>query len=163
VKNGEGVLVRSVEKGSPAETGGLKAGDVIVKFEGRKIADQTDWRSALRSRKTGKVTLGIVREKREQPIILNLPEPRRTQDTSWIQLPPLEELPSLDDLDSRMADATIAWNRNRPEVERAFRNAERQTQRGYEAYRKTWNAHRKEIQKALEDLSRSLGEINDKD
>lgn len=162
VKNGEGVLVRSVEKGSPAESGGLKAGDVIVKFEGRKIADQTDWRSALRSRKTGKVTVGIVREKREQSIVLNLPEPKRSDDTSWLQLPSLEELPSVDDLDSRMADATIAWNRNRPEVERTFRNAERQAQRGYEAYRKTWNAHRKEIQKALEDLSRNLGEIDDK-
>ncbi|HEX7959568.1 MAG TPA: PDZ domain-containing protein [Terriglobales bacterium] len=159
VKNGEGVLVRSVEKGSPAETGGLKAGDVIVKFEGRKIADQTDWRSALRSRKTGKVTLGIVREKREQNVVVNLPEPRRTEDTSWIQLPPFEELPSLDDLDSKMADITIAWNRNRPEVERALRDAQRQAQREYDAYRSTWNAHRKEIQKALEDLSRTMGQL----
>src|SRR5689334_10369080 len=31
VKNGEGVLVRSVEKGSPAEKAGVKAGDVIVR------------------------------------------------------------------------------------------------------------------------------------
>lgn len=161
VKNGEGVLVRSVEKGSPAETGGLKAGDVIVKFEGRKIADQTDWRSALRSRKTGKITLGIVREKREQSIVLNLPEPRRSDDASSLEFPSPEEFPSLDDLDSRMADATIAWNRNRPEVERALRKAERQAQRGYNAYRTTWNAHRKEIQKALDDLSRSLGKLGD--
>src|SRR4051794_23099071 len=29
-KNGEGLLVRSVEKGSPAESAGFKAGDVIV-------------------------------------------------------------------------------------------------------------------------------------
>jgi serine protease Do len=159
VKNGEGVLVRSVEKGSPAETGGLRAGDVIVKFEGRKIADQTDWRSALRSRKTGKVTLGIVREKREQNVVVNLPEQRRTEDTSWIQLPSPEELPSLDDLDSKMADITIARNRNRPEIERALRDAQRQAQQGYNVYRTTWNAHRKEIQKALEELSRTMGQL----
>lgn len=161
VKNGEGVLVRSVEKGSAAESGGLKAGDVIVKFEGRKIADQTDWRSALRSRRTAKVTLGIVREKREQTIVISLPEPRRSEDTSWIQLPPLDELPSLDDLDSKMADITISWNRNRPEMERAFHEAQRQAQRGYDEYRRTWNTHRKEFQKALEDFSKAMGHLGD--
>jgi len=33
VKDGSGVLVRSVEKGSAAEKAGLKAGDVIVKAD----------------------------------------------------------------------------------------------------------------------------------
>src|SRR5262249_5036001 len=33
VKNGQGVLVRSVEKGTPAEAAGLKAGDIIVRVE----------------------------------------------------------------------------------------------------------------------------------
>jgi len=150
VKNGEGVLVRSVEKGSAAEAGGLKAGDVIVKFEGRKIADQTDWRSALRSRKTGKVTLVVVRDKREQNISLSLPEPRHIEDSSWL------ELPSFEDLDNGMADVTIALNRNRPEIERALREAQRQTQRSLDVYRKTWNGHRKEIERALEELHRAM-------
>jgi hypothetical protein len=60
-----------------------------------------------------------------------------------------------------MAEITIAWDRNRPEIERALRDAQHQVQRGYEAYRRTWNAHRKEIQKALEDLSRNLGKLGD--
>ena len=150
VKNGEGVLVRSVEKGSAAEAGGLKAGDVIVKFEGHKIADQTDWRSALRSRKTGKVTLVVVRDKREQNISLNLPEPRHIEDSSWL------ELPSFEDLDNGMADVTIALNRNRPEIERALREAQRQNQRSLDVYRKTWDGHRKEIERALEELHRAM-------
>jgi serine protease Do len=155
VKNGEGVLVRSVEKGSAAEASGLKAGDVIVKFEGRKIADLTDWRSAVRSRKTGKVTLAVVRDKREQTISLNLPEPRHVEDSSWL------ELPSFEDFDNGMAEATVALNRNRPEIERALREAQRQTQRSLDEYRKTWNSHRKEIERALQELHRAMGDLGD--
>ena len=42
VKDGEGVLVRSVEKGSAAEKAGLKAGDVIVKADNEKLTDRSD-------------------------------------------------------------------------------------------------------------------------
>lgn len=76
VKSGQGVLVRSVEKGSAAEAAGLKAGDVIVKVGDEKIADRSDWRRALRDRKSAKVPLGIVREKREQTLTITLSEPR---------------------------------------------------------------------------------------
>jgi serine protease Do len=155
VKNGEGVLVRSVEKGSAAEASGLKAGDVIVKFEGRKIADQTDWRSALRSRKTGKVTLMVVRDKREQTLTLNLPEPRHVEDSSSL------ELPSFEDFDNGMADVTIALNRNRPEIERALREAQKQTQRSLDEYRRTWNSHRKEIERALQEVHKAMEHLGD--
>jgi serine protease Do len=155
VKNGEGVLVRSVEKGSAAEASGLKAGDVIVKFEGRKIADQTDWRSALRSRKTGKVALTIIRDKREQTLSLNLPEPRHIEDSSWL------ELPSFEDFDNGMADMTVAINRNRPEIERALREAQKATQRNMDEYRKTWNGHRKEIERALREVHKAMEHIGD--
>src|SRR5205814_951756 len=144
VKNGEGVLVRSVEKGSAAAASGLKAGDVIVKFDGRKIADQTDWRSALRSRKSGKVTLNVIRDKREQTLSLNLPEPKRASDASWL------ELPSLEDFDNEMAEMTIAWNRNQPEMQKALQQSRSDMQHALELYRKEWNAHRGEMQKALE-------------
>jgi len=147
--------VRSVEKGSAGEAGGLKAGDVIVKLEGRKIADQTDWRSALRSRKTGKVTLTVIRDKREQTVPLNLPEPRHVEDSSWL------ELPSFEDFDNGMADVTIALNRNRPEMERALRDAQKQTQGTLNQYRRTWNDHRKDIERALEELHRAMDQFND--
>ena len=35
VKDGQGILVRSVEKGSRAEKAGFRAGDVIVRVNGR--------------------------------------------------------------------------------------------------------------------------------
>src|SRR5262249_7405455 len=66
VKNGEGVLVKSVEKGSVAEKGGMKAGDVIIRAENEKVTDRSDLRRIVRShRDGGKFTVGIVRDKRE--------------------------------------------------------------------------------------------------
>lgn len=70
VKNGEGMLVRSVQKGSPAETAGLRAGDVIVRVGDKKITDNSDWRDALRPNKDGKVAVVIVRDKKEQTLTL---------------------------------------------------------------------------------------------
>ena len=36
LKNEEGVLISMVNPGEPAEKGGLKAGDVILEFNGKK-------------------------------------------------------------------------------------------------------------------------------
>jgi C-terminal processing protease CtpA/Prc len=82
VRNGQGVLVRSVEKGTPAETAGLKAGDVIVRVEKDRIDDRGDWKLALRSYAGSKVTLGVIRDKREQNVTITLPG-RKTSDSSW--------------------------------------------------------------------------------
>ncbi len=48
VPAGRGVLVRSVEKGSPADAAGLRAGDVIVKLNNETVHDMADWRRAMR-------------------------------------------------------------------------------------------------------------------
>jgi membrane-associated protease RseP (regulator of RpoE activity) len=77
VKSGHGVLVRSVDKGSAAETAGLKAGDVIVKIGDEKVADRNDFRRAIRDRRSAKVPLGIVRDKKEQTLTITLSEPRK--------------------------------------------------------------------------------------
>jgi serine protease Do len=74
VKNGQGVLVRSVEKGSRAEKAGFRAGDVVVRVNGETVNDAGDFTHAVRSRKDSKATIGIVREKKEQTITLTLPE-----------------------------------------------------------------------------------------
>jgi serine protease Do len=79
VKAGQGVLVRSVEKGSAAEAAGLKAGDVIVKVDNEKINDRNDFSRALRNRGGAKLALSIVREKREQTLELTLPARSKNQ------------------------------------------------------------------------------------
>lgn len=64
----DGVLVRSVMKGTPAEKAGLRAGDVIVKVDDRKVSEPRDITHALRAaRDASKKTLPVVvvREKKE--------------------------------------------------------------------------------------------------
>ncbi len=72
VPQNQGVLVRSVEKGSPGAAAGLKAGDVIVKVNQETVHDMADWRRALKTH-SGKLTVTIVRDKKEQSVDLNLP------------------------------------------------------------------------------------------
>jgi len=82
VKNGEGLLVRSVQKGTPADAAGLRAGDVIVRVGDQKIADNSDWNDAIRNNKEGKVAVVIVRDKREQTLSLSVPSRRGSSDSS---------------------------------------------------------------------------------
>jgi len=83
VRNGEGVLVRSVERGSPAAAAGLRAGDVIVKVDGEAVTCSSDWRHAMAHRKSDAVSLGIIRDKREQTVSLKLPA-RKTSHAGGI-------------------------------------------------------------------------------
>lgn len=74
VKNGKGVLVRSVEKGSRADKSGFRAGDVIVKVNDQPVHDTSDFTHALRSHSGGPAAVTVVREKKEQNLTLTLPE-----------------------------------------------------------------------------------------
>jgi serine protease Do len=73
-KSGNGVLVRSVEKGSRADKAGMHAGDVIVKVADQPIHDTSDFTHALHSHHAGSVNVGVIRDKREQTLTLTLPE-----------------------------------------------------------------------------------------
>jgi serine protease Do len=75
--DGEGVLVREVNSGSPAEKAGLKPGDVITSFNGERIRSVGDLREKLsvkhdEKEKTAK--LGIIRNKSEVSLTVELPE-----------------------------------------------------------------------------------------
>src|SRR5579864_3892482 len=74
VKSGNGVLVRAVEKGSRAEKAGFRAGDVIVKINDQPVHDTGDFTHAVRSRKGAAVSVGVIRDKKEQNLNLTLPE-----------------------------------------------------------------------------------------
>jgi serine protease Do len=76
VKTGNGVLIRSVERGSRAEQAGFHAGDVIVKVNGSVVNDCSDFSRLLRDRKEGKAAVTIIRDHKEQNLTLTLPAPR---------------------------------------------------------------------------------------
>ncbi|HQN65737.1 MAG TPA: DegQ family serine endoprotease [Methylophilus sp.] len=55
MKNTNGALVAGVEKNSPADKGGLEAGDVITKFDGKPIIASADLPRMVGNTKPGKV------------------------------------------------------------------------------------------------------------
>lgn len=73
----DGVLVRSVAKGSAADTAGIKAGDVITKVEQTSVATPNDVATAVRSARSKKpFTVQVVREHREMTISVTIDEDR---------------------------------------------------------------------------------------
>lgn len=85
VKNGNGVLVRAVEKGSRAEKAGFRAGDVIVKVNDQPVHDTSDFQHAVRSRNGDSLSVGIMRDRKEQNLNLSLPDRRDSGDLLWEQ------------------------------------------------------------------------------
>lgn len=72
-KNGDGVLVRSVEKGSRADKAGLRAGDVIVRVGDQTVHDTSDFTHALHLRNAGSVNVEVIRERKAQTLTISLP------------------------------------------------------------------------------------------
>jgi len=63
MKNTNGALVAGVEKSSPAEKGGLEAGDVILKFDGKPVVTSSDLPRLVGATKPGKdVTVEVLRK-----------------------------------------------------------------------------------------------------
>lgn len=69
----QGVLVRSVDRRSAAESAGLQAGDVIVAAAGKPVARTRDVSQALLSARTGNIPVELVRSRRKQTLVLERP------------------------------------------------------------------------------------------
>jgi len=75
MKNTNGALVSNVEKGSPADKGGLEAGDVITKFDGKSIATSSDLPRAVGATKPGKqVPVEILRKGASRTLSISVGE-----------------------------------------------------------------------------------------
>lgn len=118
-KDGKGVLVRSVEKGSRAEQAGFRAGDVIVKVNGESISDSGDFTHAIRGRKGYAVTVSIIRERKEQNLTLTVPDRNQSE---LLDMDESLEAPETDAeavIDLSEVQSEIAHLK--PEIERAVR------------------------------------------
>ncbi len=80
VKNGNGVLVRSVEKGSRAEKAGFRAGDVVVKVNDQPVHDTSDFAHGVKSRNGDSIKVVVMRDRKEQTLTLSLPARKESGD-----------------------------------------------------------------------------------
>jgi membrane-associated protease RseP (regulator of RpoE activity) len=149
VKDGNGVLIRSVEKGSRAEQAGFRAGDVIVKVNGSAVNDCTDFTRVIRERKESKAAVTIMRDRREQNLTLPLPEPKRIGKVQDCEMLSRDEcLDSLKAEVSAMPElATAEIKRLQPELERHKKELWEQMQK-----------HSEELKKEMQNLQEELKE-----
>lgn len=72
-RDGRGVLVRSVEKGSRADKADLRAGDVIVRVGDQPVHDTSDFTHIFHSRSAGPVSVEVIRDRKAQTLTILLP------------------------------------------------------------------------------------------
>ncbi len=164
-KNGQGVLVRSVEKGSGADKAGFRAGDVIVKINGEPIRDSGDFSHALRSRKDNTASISVIRDKKEQTITITLPERKQSdlfRESLDLEMPGIdaetrEEISRAQNeiahLKPVMEEAIARQLKQiKPEIERQTREAQRRAEeysRQIRDAQREWHDRQREIEREL--------------
>jgi len=102
----EGVLITEVEEKTPAEEAGLKAGDVIVKVDGKDIDSPSDVSEIIREHEEGdEVEIAVVRKGQNMEFIAEVTE--REFDFDWFgtfdfdfDMPMIPGLPHSGDYDA---------------------------------------------------------------
>jgi C-terminal processing protease CtpA/Prc len=149
-KNGSGVLVRSVEKGSSAEKAGLRAGDVITRVGDQPVNDTSDFTHALHSHGAGTVSVAVIRDKKEQTLTLTLPEHKESGEMLEENL----EEPEVDaesQIDLSEVQNEIA--KLRPQIELAKEESRKVSEEVSQAL----CAQQKQMKEQAEKLRRELG------
>jgi membrane-associated protease RseP (regulator of RpoE activity) len=154
VKNGKGVLVRSVEKGSRAEKSGFRAGDVIVRVNDQPVNDTSDFSHAIRSTASGSVTVGVIRDKREQNLTLPLPERKGSGGL-------LEESFDAPDFDAEAAHIDLTELRDemaqlKPQLQFAFQESRRAIEEARPEIEKAQREAREELERAKPEIEEAL-------
>jgi serine protease Do len=162
-KNGSGVLVRSVEKGSRADKAGLRAGDVITRVGDQPVHDTSDFTNALHAHSAGTVTVAVIRDKKEQILTITLPERKDSGEMFEESL----EAPELDaETQTELSEVGDEIAKLRPQIELA----REESRKASEAVRKTFCDQQKlrqelepkiqeELQKSREKLQQEMEEL----
>jgi serine protease Do len=160
-KNGQGVLVRSVEKGSRAEKAGFRAGDVIVKVNNEPIADTGDFTHALRPVKNGAISVGVIREKKEQNLTLTLPE--RSQSGMFEQSFQVPEIDAETQIDLDRVNREVEKVRPQLEfAEREIKKVQPQIERATRDMFQQQAQLKKDLQRMQRDLQRQQRDLQEK-
>src|ERR1700728_996849 len=84
--NGAGILVREVRSGTAADKAGIKAGDVIVKVNGKPVGSLNELRQQLRDKSDEKtVSLGILRKGSEMNVAVTIEKPKPSESTHIVR------------------------------------------------------------------------------
>jgi len=170
-KEGHGVLVRSVEKGSAAESAGFRAGDVIVRVGKEPVEDASDWNRLMRQQKPGaSVSIGIIRDRREQSVSFTTPERKRSDAGSMhMEFPgmalPGDLEPQLEDMRIQIADIGPEIRRQmelaREQLRRSLNDAQlcKQIESAQAELRREMQAHRKEMDRARKEWEKAQKEM----
>jgi serine protease Do len=85
----EGVLVRTVTRGSSADRAGIKSGDVIVRVDDAKVATPADISNHLRALRGRPVSVVVVRDRKEVNVMLSvISRPERSVGAAWWPMQP---------------------------------------------------------------------------
>jgi serine protease Do len=147
VQRGRGVLVRSVEGGSPAAAAGLKAGDVILKVGNDMVRDMTDWQRGMRA-SDNKLSITVWRDKHEQILMLTLPAPdtSRVTPSDWLDSDTSAQL--MEQLPEFEKQAELAANLSDKDMEKMRHEIE-----------KSMKAQQKEMKKLSREMAGSAKEM----
>jgi membrane-associated protease RseP (regulator of RpoE activity) len=124
-----GVLIGSVEAGSPAEKSGLRAGDVIVDVDGTAVDRPGDVIHAVSAKKESEVaTIGVIRDKHRLTFVAAV---RGPQPESFGALPSHGFGASADDFDRAWsflgADSVHKLEQRLSELEKRLGELEKKT------------------------------------
>ena len=162
-KEGRGVLVRSVEKNSPAEMAGFKAGDVIIRVGSEQVDNMSDWNQLMRSQQAGKVPVTVIREKHESTFTLTVPERRGDRShSSWNGFDNLDdmtfEVADLGQWQDQMAKAQKEWQKvyKDGQYQKEMVKAQKEMQKAQKEVQKSFKFDQKKLQKELQDAQKQI-------
>lgn len=173
VKNGTGVLVRSVEKGSRADKAGFRAGDVIVKVNDQPVHDTSDFSHAVRAHHGGSYSIGVIRDKKEQILNLSIPERKDSGEIfeeessggeSPVQADSAIEMTALRDqiakLQPQLEMATDSYRKSTEELRKSLCDQEKklreESQKQREQFKKQEQALRLQMERLRQDMRRKV-------
>lgn len=91
LERAEGVLIGDVKKDSPAEEGGIKREDVIIRFDNQKVDGAVGLKHMVAGRKPGtEVKVEVLRDRRKKDLLIELGE-MPSSDSPSVEAPELTE------------------------------------------------------------------------
>ena len=166
VEKGRGVLITEVDKKSPAEDAGLKAGDVIISVDSDRVFEYEDVTDAVDDTDPGdKLTLMVIRDKQELSFDVEVDEKNWKWDDNYyhysapdidLHIPDMKGLRHgvyFNDLDGFYYDAE--------DFEDAMEDLEEELEDLREEMEEIDEEEREELREELQELREELEELED--